>query len=233
MSDDGHSGAAAEDEQQGPPPRVLLVDDHALFRRGLARMLEAQGVNVVGEAPTGEAGVKLAEELRPDVVVMDLQMPGMGGVAATAEVLKRLPAAQVLVLTISVEQSQVLDALLAGATGYLLKDAEGAEIVAGIRSAAAGDAMISPRIAGKLVERLREVDDRTVDAPEAEEDNHLTERESEILRLIASGMDNAAIADQLIISPKTVKNHVASILEKLGLENRIQAAVYAVRRGLV
>jgi NarL family two-component system response regulator LiaR len=232
VSEDGHSGAAAEDEQQGPPPRVLLVDDHALFRRGLARMLEAQGVNVVGEAPTGEAGVKLAEELRPDVVVMDLQMPGMGGVAATAEVLKRLPAAQVLVLTISVEQSQVLDALLAGATGYLLKDAEGAEIVAGIRSAAAGDAMISPRIAGKLVERLREVDDRTVDAPE-EEDYHLTERESEILRLIASGMDNAAIADQLIISPKTVKNHVASILEKLGLENRIQAAVYAVRRGLV
>jgi two-component system, NarL family, response regulator LiaR len=232
VSEDGHSGAAAEDEQQGPPPRVLLVDDHALFRRGLARMLEAQGVNVVGEAPTGEAGVKLAEELRPDVVVMDLQMPGMGGVAATAEVLKRLPAAQVLVLTISVEQSQVLDALLAGATGYLLKDAEGAEIVAGIRSAAAGDAMISPRIAGKLVERLREVDDRTVDAPE-QEDDHLTERESEILRLIASGMDNAAIADQLIISPKTVKNHVASILEKLGLENRIQAAVYAVRRGLV
>ena len=195
-------------------------------------MLEAQGVNVVGEAPTGEAGVTLAEELRPDVVVMDLQMPGMGGVAATAEVLKRLPAAQVLVLTISVEQSQVLDALLAGATGYLLKDAEGAEIVAGIRSAAAGDAMISPRIAGKLVERLREVDDRTADQPE-EEDNHLTERESEILRLIASGMDNAAIADQLIISPKTVKNHVASILEKLGLDNRIQAAVYAVRRGLV
>jgi two-component system nitrate/nitrite response regulator NarL len=163
---------------------------------------------------------------------MDLQMPGMGGVAATSEVLKCLPSAQVLVLTISVEQSQVLDALLAGATGYLLKDAEGVDIVAGIRSAAAGDAMISPRIAGKLVERLREVDDRTAVEPEPE-GSQLTDRESEILRLIAAGMDNAAIADELIISPKTVKNHVASILEKLGLENRIQAAVYAVRRGLV
>jgi DNA-binding NarL/FixJ family response regulator len=166
------------------------------------------------------------------VIVMDLQMPGMGGVAATAKILEHHPKAQVIVLTISVEQSQVLDALLAGASGYLLKDAEGAEIVAGIRSAAAGDAMISPRIAGKLVERLREVDDRAAEAVRLE-DNTLTERESEILRLIASGADNAAIADQLIISPKTVKNHVASILEKLGLENRIQAAVYAVRRGLV
>jgi NarL family two-component system response regulator LiaR len=231
MSEDVHSGVSAE-LGQGPAPKVLLVDDHALFRRGLARMLEAQGVQVVGEAPTGELGVRMAQELRPDVIVMDLQMPGIGGVAATAEILKQLPAAQVLVLTISVEQSQVLDALLAGATGYLLKDAEGSDIVAGIRSAAAGDAMISPRIAGKLVERLREVDDRSAHDPPPVDDG-LTDRETEILRLIASGMDNAAIADQLIISPKTVKNHVASILEKLGLENRIQAAVYAVRRGLV
>jgi DNA-binding NarL/FixJ family response regulator len=175
----------------------------------------------------------MASELLPDVVVMDLHMPGMGGVAATSKVLECAPRAQVLVLTISVEQSQVLDALLAGATGYLLKDAEGSEIVAGIRSAAAGDAMISPRIAGKLVERLREIDDRADEDAGDEVDYGLTERESEILRLIASGKDNAGIANELIISPKTVKNHVASILEKLGLENRIQAAVYAVRRGLV
>lgn len=216
-----------------PEPKVLLVDDHALFRRGLARMLEAQGLEVVGEAPTGEAGVRMAQELDPDVVVMDLQMPGMGGVEATSRVLEVLPRAQVLVLTISVEQSQVLDALLAGATGYLLKDAEGAEIVAGIRSAAAGDAMISPRIAGKLVERLREVEERSDHESPEPDRTGLTEREAEILRMLASGADNASIADELVISPKTVKNHVASILEKLGLENRIQAAVYAVRRGLV
>jgi DNA-binding NarL/FixJ family response regulator len=196
-------------------------------------MLEAQGIDVVGEAPTGEAGIRMAEEVRPDVVVMDLQMPGIGGVEATSQVLARVPGAQVLVLTISVEQSQVLDALLAGATGYLLKDAEGADIVGGIRSAAAGDAMISPRIAGKLVERLREVDDRHDARGDGPEDDGLTDRENEILRLIASGKDNAAIAGDLTISPKTVKNHVASILEKLGLDNRIQAAVYAVRRGLV
>jgi NarL family two-component system response regulator LiaR len=232
VSEEVDLGAPAEVGLQESAPKVLLVDDHALFRRGLARMLEAQGVEVVGEAQNGEVGIRMAEELRPDVIVMDLQMPGMGGVAATAKILEHHPKALVIVLTISVEQSQVLDALLAGASGYLLKDAEGAEIVAGIRSAAAGDAMISPRIAGKLVERLREVDDRAAEAVKLE-DNTLTERESEILRLIASGADNAAIADQLIISPKTVKNHVASILEKLGLENRIQAAVYAVRRGLV
>lgn len=231
MSAETDSQIPAGAERDAAGPKVLLVDDHALFRRGLARMLEAQGIDVVGEAPNGEAGVRMAQELRPDVVVMDLQMPGMGGVAATEEVVRRMPATQVLVLTISVEQSQVLDALLAGATGYLLKDAEGAEIVAGIRSAAAGDAMISPRIAGRLVERLREVGERNEN--EGVEPDGLTERELGILRLIAAGMDNAAIAEELIISPKTVKNHVASILEKLELENRIQAAVYAVRRGLV
>ena len=136
--------------------RLLLADDHTLFRRGLRELLEGYGFAVIGEAPNGSSAVRLARELRPDVTVMDLSMPGMGGVEATTAILEEDPGARILVLTISAEEEEVLDALLAGACGYLLKDAEVAEIVAGVRAAAAGDAMISPTVATRLVSRLRE-----------------------------------------------------------------------------
>jgi DNA-binding NarL/FixJ family response regulator len=203
-----------------------------LFRRGLRRLLEQQGIDVVGEASNGQAAVQLAGQLRPDVVVMDLSMPLMNGVQAIEHIIGADPQARILVLTITAEEHEVLDALLAGACGYLLKDTLSAEIVAGVRAAAAGESMISPRIAGRLVVRLREVArEEAARAYELEAD--LTLREVEVLRLMADGKENAAIAAELFISPNTVKNHVASILAKLKLDNRIQAAVAAVKCGIV
>jgi DNA-binding NarL/FixJ family response regulator len=211
--------------------RLLLVDDHTLFRRGLRELLEGYGFVIAGEAPTGSGAVRLARELRPDVIVMDVSMPGMGGVDATRAILKEDPAARILMLTISAQDEDVLDALVAGACGYLLKDAEVAEIVAGIRAAATGDAMISPIVATRLVARLREQSRRErVAAPAAAPP--LTERERDILRLLTQGRGNAAIAAELVISPATAKTHVAHLLDKLGLDNRVQAAVYAVRHGV-
>jgi DNA-binding NarL/FixJ family response regulator len=216
---------------QSDEVRVVLVDDHELFRGGLRDLLEAQGLMVVGEASTGEDGVGLTGELAPDVVVMDLNMPGISGVDATRQILEQAPLARVLVLTISAEDSDVMDAMMAGACGYLLKDAAVEELVSGVRAAAAGESSISPRIATKVLARLRR------DATEREENARthtgLSEREIEVLRLLAEGKGNAEIAAELFISPKTVKNHIASILMKLQIENRIQAAVYAVRAGII
>jgi DNA-binding NarL/FixJ family response regulator len=211
---------------------VVLADDHALFRRGLRRLLEHHDIEVVGEASHGRAAVQLASELRPDVIVMDLSMPLMSGVEAIERIVGADPEARIVVLTITVEDDEVLDALLAGACGYLLKDANRDEVVAGVRAALAGDSMISPRIAGRLVARLRETG-RSRAEQEREREVDLTTREVEVLKLVAHGKENSAIAQELYISRNTVKNHVASILEKLAIENRIQAAVVAVKSGLV
>jgi DNA-binding NarL/FixJ family response regulator len=221
------------DTSEVAPARLLLVDDHALFRRGLRRLFEGHGFEIAGEASNGRAAVQLAGELKPDVIVMDLSMPVMGGVEAITHIVKRDADARILVLTISAGEAEVLDALLVGACGYLLKDARAEDIVQGVRAAAEGESMISPRIAARLVTRLREP--AAVVNPSVGElsDADLTDRETEILRLIACGKENSAIADELFISPKTVKNHVASILGKLNIDNRIQAAVVAVRSGLV
>jgi DNA-binding NarL/FixJ family response regulator len=213
-------------------PRVLLVDDHALFRRGVRRLFEQNDLEVVGEASNGQAAVQLTSELRPDVVVMDLSMPVMDGLQAIEQIIKSDTEARILVLTITAEEHEVLDALLAGACGYLLKDALSEEIVAGVHAALAGNSTISPRIAGRLVMRLRELGREAAGQP-CELDADLTTREVEVLRLMAHGKENSAIADELYISRNTVKNHVASILEKLALENRIQAAVAAVKSGIV
>lgn len=212
--------------------RLLLADDHTLFRRGLRELLEGYGFAVVAEAPNGSSAVQLARELRPDVTVMDLSMPGMSGVEATQAIVEEDPNARILVLTISADEEAVLDALLAGACGYLLKDAEVAEIVAGVRAAAAGDAMISPAVATRLVDRLREQrrGERVQAPPKLPP---LTSRERDILRLLAQGCQNSAIAGELLISPSTVKTHVAHLLDKLGLDNRVQAAVFAVRHDIV
>jgi len=208
--------------------RLLLVDDHTLFRRGLRELLEGYGFTVAGEASTGSTAVRLARELAPDVTIMDLSMPAMGGVEATRAILGEKPGARILVLTISVDEQAVLDALLAGACGYLLKDAEVAEIVAGIRAASEGDAMISPAVATRLVGTLRE--HRRADADAGRPPTPpTTSRERDILRLLSQGCENSAIAAELMISPATVKTQIAHLLDKLGLENRVQAAVFAVR----
>lgn len=227
MQEATKSGASSEATER---PRVVLVEDHVLYRRGLRRLLEQHDIDVVGEASHGRAAVQLASELRPDVIVTDLSMPLMSGVEAIGRIVAADPDARIVVLTVTGEDDEVLDALLAGACGYLLKDASAGEVVAAVHAALAGDSMISPRIAGRLVARLRETGRARA---ERELDVDLTTREVEVLKLIAHGKENSAIAQELYISPKTVKNHVASILEKLAIENRIQAAVAAVKSGLV
>jgi DNA-binding NarL/FixJ family response regulator len=210
------------------PIRVLVVDDHEVFRGGLRRLLTDHDLEVVGEAETGEQAIGAVTDLAPDVVVMDLRLPGMSGTEAIRELSNVAPQTRVLVLTISGDESDVTEAILAGACGYLLKDASIREIITGIRAANAGESLISPKIAGRLLDRIRSSSgDAYGDRPE------LSEREVEVLRRVAEGKDNVEIGLELFISPKTVKNHISNILAKLQIENRIQAAVYAVRRGIV
>jgi DNA-binding NarL/FixJ family response regulator len=211
--------------------RVLVVDDHDLFRTGLRNLLEEQGVNVVGEAENGETAIRLASDLAPDVVIMDLNMPGVGGVETTRRLSSLAPLSRVVVLTISADDDDVMNAVMAGACGYLLKDSSIQELIAGIKAASEGESLISPQIAAKVLQRLRaqSKDADAADTIRAE----LSDRELQVLKLIANGKDNAQIARELFISPKTVKNHISNILMKLQIENRIQAAVYAVRSGIV
>ena len=210
---------------------VVLVDDHDLFRGGLREILGDQGIRVVGEAPDGERGVETVADLAPDVAVMDINMPGIGGIEATRQIASRMPATRVLVLTIASDDDSIMQAMMAGASGYMLKDAPVEELVAGIRAAAAGESSISPRIAAKLLAWMRE--GRTEQSAPEPVGADLSDREIEVLRLLAAGKGNAEIAQELFISPKTVKNHIASILVKLQIENRIQAAVYAVKAGII
>ena len=211
--------------------RVLLVDDHDLFRSGLVSLLREQGLQVVADAPNGESALQLVRELAPDVVVMDLNMPGLSGIETTERITATAPLTRVVVLTISAEDGDVMNAVLAGACGYLLKDASIGDLVAGIRAAAAGESLISPQIAAKVLQLLRSRSSAP-GGPEAVR-RQLSAREIEVLKLIASGKDNAEIARALFVSPKTIKNHISNILMKLQFENRLQAAVYAVRSGIV
>jgi DNA-binding NarL/FixJ family response regulator len=216
-------------EMQPDGPKVLLVDDHDLFRTGLRTLLQEQGIRIVAEAADGAAAVARVREHRPDVVLMDINMPVMNGVEATREIARLAPLTRVVVLTISDRDGDVIDAILAGASGYLLKDASIDELLRGIDAAAAGDSLMSPQVAATVIQRVRASSPGETARPRAA----LSERELDVLRLIAIGKDNAQIARDLHISPKTVKNHISNILMKLGIENRIQAAVYAVRTGLV
>lgn len=211
--------------------RVVIVDDHDLFRTGLRNLLEEQGIQVLAEAASGEEALRLVRELTPEVVVMDLNMPGMNGVEATRHIASIAPLTRVVVLTISDQDGDVMDAILAGACGYLLKDSSIQELIRGIEAAAVGESLISPHIASKVLQRLR----ASSTQPEIERAirTELSDREIDVLKLIANGKDNAQIAAELHISPKTVKNHISNILMKLQIDNRIQAAVYAVRSGIV
>jgi len=211
--------------------RVLIVDDHDLFRTGLASLLDSQpGIEVVAQASSGRAGVRLADEMRPDVVLMDLRMPDIEGPEATREILERDPNMRVVALTVVSESAAVAEAMKAGACGFLAKDTAIDGMTAAVRAAAQGGAWLSPRAAEVVLGRIR-----SSDAPQGSDSSALEElsaRELDVLRLIALGMENSEIADALNISRRTAKNHVSNILAKLGLPSRVQAAVYAVRRGL-
>jgi DNA-binding NarL/FixJ family response regulator len=211
------------------PITVVIVDDHVLFRSGLRELLQQEEVQVMGEASTAEVGLELVQRHAPDVAIMDLNLPAMSGHDAIRRISESAPRTQVLVLTISANESDVTEAVLAGACGYLLKDASVLDIVTGVRAAAAGESMISPRMTKTILDQLRQ-QERGDGKPPAEA---LSVREREILRLVTEGKDNTTIAQELFISPYTVKNHISNILLKLHVSNRIQAAVLAVRDSLV
>jgi DNA-binding NarL/FixJ family response regulator len=211
--------------------RVVIADDHDFFRVGLRRLLELEGIRVVADVPDGASCVREAVASRPDVVLLDLYMPGMSGVETTRELRRAVPDSHVLVLTVSAVSGDAIDALMAGACGYLLKDAAVEEILLGVRAAARGESPLSPTMAAQLIDRI--VADRPAGAAQIDPPPEvLTAREREILRLVAEGRENAEIGRVLHLSPSTVKTHVSAILAKLGVENRLQAAVYAVRAGI-
>jgi len=207
--------------------RVMIVDDHAVVREGLRAFLALQdGLEIVGEAGDGAEAVREAERVNPDVVLMDLVMPGIDGLTAMRELRTRLPRTRVIVLTSFLDDDRLLPAIQAGVAGYLLKNAEPSELARAVRSAHNGEAIIDPTVAARLV---RAISDGAPKDPEAE----LTPREREVLGLIAGGRSNKRIAFELGISEKTVKTHVGHVLAKLGVTDRTQAAMVALRRGLV
>jgi DNA-binding NarL/FixJ family response regulator len=210
-------------------PTVVLADDHHFFREGLRELLAADGMTVVGETDDGERAVILALELTPDVLVIDLKMPKASGVDALREIASARPDAQLVALTVSAEESDVLDALDAGACCYLLKDTRTDELVASIRLAAGGHAVLSRDVVHALTARARA---EGVASGTSGGAVSLTARELEVIKLIADGSDNAAIGRTLSISPHTVKQYVTNIFEKLDLQSRVQVAVFAVRNGL-
>ena len=228
--------AAIALSKQPDPVRVMLVDRQHLFRTSLCKVLDREGLEVVADvASAGEALDVLARE-HVDVVLLDLNTPDMAGPAATGRIAAAAPDVTLLVLTASTQNEDVMGALVAGASGYLLKDEAVEDIVTGVvRAAVAGETLISPRIAAMVIGRLRELTpEETAPLQEHEPgDTPLSPREVEVLRLIAAGRDNPDIARELYISQSTVKRHVEAILGKLGVENRVQAAVAAVRRRLV
>jgi two-component system, NarL family, response regulator LiaR len=210
-----------------PDIRLLVVDDHAVVREGLRTYLSLQdGIEVVGEAADGQAAVMTAEALKPDVVLMDLVMPRLDGVGAMRELRRLLPSARVIVLTSFTEDDRILPAVQAGAAGYLLKTAQPSEVARAVRAAHAGEAVLDPGVAARLVEAIA----NPAGAPAPEK---LTPREREVLVLIGRGYANKRIALELGLSEKTIKTHVSHVLSKLGVTDRTAAAVYAVRAGLL
>jgi DNA-binding NarL/FixJ family response regulator len=210
--------------------RVVLVDDHPVYREGLAKLLMECDVDVVAQAGNGPEAISIVEEIAPDVVVMDLNMPGMSGVEVTRRLTEQNPASRVLVVSVSAQEEDVTEAILAGASGYVLKDGPVEEVVAGIQAAAAGESLISPRIATMLLRRMRLDEPAEVDVPVP---TPLSDRELQVLRLVAEGKGNHEIGETLFIGQSTVRNHISSILMKLQVENRVQAAVRAVRDRIV
>lgn len=205
--------------------QVLIADDHSVVRQGLRMFLQTDpDLEIVGEAQDGADAVRLARQLRPDVVLMDLIMPVMDGISAIAAIRRDLPDTEVVALTSVLEDAAVVEAIRSGAIGYLLKDTEAHELRRAIKAAAAGQVQLSPQAASRLLREVR-TPDRNLDT--------LTERETEVLRLLAQGKSNKEISHDLSIADQTVKTHVSHILDKLGVPSRTQAALYAIRIGLV
>lgn len=206
------------------PIRLLIVDDHAVVRQGLQMFLKLDPeLEILGEAVNGQQAIELVAQLKPDIVLMDLLMPVMGGVEAIGIIRRDFPDVEVIALTSVLEDKAVIEAIRAGAIGYLLKDTEADELIRAIKAAASGQVQLSPQAAERL---MREV--RAPDSPES-----LTDREVDILRLVATGLSNKEIAQELVIGEKTVKTHVSNILAKLNIRSRTQAALYAASIGLV
>ena len=213
------------------PVRVVLVDGHAFFRRGLRKLLEQDAIEVAGEASDGARAIALVQDAAPDVVLMDVALAGISGIQAARQIRAVSPASRVIMLTPSADERDVEDSIRAGACGYLLKDAPVEQILTAIRGAAVGESHLSPRVAAGLVERVRAEGPRPPAADELSVE--LTKREREVLRLMADGRENGQIADELFISVQTVKKHASSIFAKLEVENRVQAAVQAFRSRLL
>jgi two-component system NarL family response regulator len=212
--------------------RVLIVDDHALFRRGLMLVLESEdGIEVVGEADDGEDAIAKAEQLAPDVVLMDVRMPRISGIEATRRLAEALPTTKIIMLTVSDEEEDLYEAIKAGATGYLLKEISIEEVADAVRAVTQGQTLISPSMASKLIAEFTNLAKRATDRQQVPVPR-LTERELDVLRLVAQGITNREIAEQLFIAENTVKNHVRNILEKLHLHSRMEAVLYAVREKL-
>ncbi|WP_334072166.1 MULTISPECIES: response regulator transcription factor [Paenibacillus] len=228
--------------------KVLLADDHQLFREGLKRILNMEeDIEVVGECGDGSQVLECCHQLEPEIVLMDINMPLLNGVDATAELRDSLPEVKVIILSIHDDESYVFETLRKGATGYLLKDMEAESLINAIRTVAEGNAFIHPKVTGKLIQQLRRMEYLSETGAIAEdhaireagvkfvagEDNPLTRREAEVLRLMAEGRSNKMIGEHLFISEKTVKNHVSSILQKMDVDDRTQAVINAIKFGWV
>jgi DNA-binding NarL/FixJ family response regulator len=213
------------------PTKVLLVDDHILFRKGLISLLSAQDdIEIVGECSDGAEALDRARELMPDVVLMDIRMPGVDGLEATRRLTSEMPHVKVVMLTVSEEDKDLFEAIKSGARGYLLKNLEPEDLYHLVRAVAAGEAALSPAVAAKILDEFGPA--RAREQEEAAQERVLTEREKEILGLLMEGLGNKQIAHRLYISESTVRNHLHNILYKLHLENRVQLAIYAYQRRL-
>jgi two-component system response regulator DegU len=209
--------------------RLMLVDDHRMLREGLRRSLEEEGFYVVGEAADGEAAVRLVPAAKPDVILMDVSMPDMDGIEATKRILQNSPEQRVVMLTMHADKDLIDQAIKAGAVGYLTKDCSIDEVTEAVRMAANGETALSPALAKTMLTEVRKIDEKAA----REEDRLVTKREEEVLQLIADGCSTPEVAQKLYISQKTVKNHLASIYEKLNARDRTQAVLLAVRMGIV
>jgi two-component system nitrate/nitrite response regulator NarL len=224
------SAQPAVDQTAQKGTTVLVVDDHDGFREGLATMLRQHGFDVVADAADGEAALEAVAHHAPDVVLMDLQMPGLSGLETTRRIAESAPTAAVVILTVSADEDNVAEAMLSGSCGYLVKGSSPDTVIAGVEAAARGETIMSTEVASRLFARLRP--NGPGPSPNDLPASLLTAREIEILRLLARGRHNEDIADELVISPFTVRNHISNLLRKLQLHNRTQAAAYAIRHGL-
>ena len=209
--------------------RLMLVDDHQMLRQGLRRSLEEEGFYVVGEASDGDEAVRLVPAAKPDVILMDVSMPDMDGVEATRRILQADPDKRIVMLTMHADKDLIEAAIKAGAVGYLTKDCSTDEVIEAVRMAANGETALSPQLAKTMLSEVRKIDDKAA----RDEDRLVTKREEEVLQLIADGCSTPEVAQKLYISQKTVKNHLASIYEKLNARDRTQAVLLAVRMGIV